>query len=106
MNARQSLKDWHDTLDAYGPSAPIRRYLTDPEAVALAKELKPAECRHPALLGAALDAIAKVPPMPKSENPNAILAWAQKSDAALRAFWNAFEGQEVEGVEIMRRVIP
>jgi hypothetical protein len=77
-----------------------RLALTDTEGFALANEVGPENCRHAAALKAALAAQASLPPRPTDDD--ALIAWALKAKAAREAFWDAFEGEIVDGVEIVR----
>jgi hypothetical protein len=98
-----AFKEFHD---AQAPTAPARYRVTDAEAVALVSEAAAAGAtfRNPSEVGtavAALDAALKsTPPTDISD----LAAWALKYDAAQRAFWDAFAGEVINGVEIIRKV--
>lgn len=69
------------------------------EAVALAGEIDVSACRHPEKLSAALAQLSELDDQPTE--PDALLAWAESKRKALAAFWDAFEGEIVDGVTII-----
>lgn len=87
---------------AVGPTASdVLRYpLTDAEGFELATELGASNVRFPDAITAAA---AKLPQGPAPEKDDELVAWALKRKAAADAFWDAFEGEEVDGVTIIRR---
>jgi hypothetical protein len=79
----------------------IRFPFTTTAAIALAGELEPEIVRHPEALAAGLNAWSEVGPAPS--DPEALIAYGVKVAKAADEFWDAFEGQVVDGVEIIRR---
>lgn len=75
----------------------------DAEAIDLATELDLDQCRHPEALKVAVERIAALPPRPDNGDDDALIAWATSAKKAREAFWDAFEGEVVDGVEIIRR---
>jgi hypothetical protein len=79
----------------------IRMRLSTAEAVELAKSLDSASVRHPKQLAAAVADFAVTDPQPTE--PEALLSWAAREQRRATEFWSAFEGEVVQGVEIIRR---
>lgn len=93
---------------AVGPTASgeLRYPLNDSDGAALAVEIGPDQCRHAAKLGPARDALEaalKVAAEAKDKDLDALIAAAGKVKTASDAFWDAFEGEQVDGVTVIRR---
>lgn len=93
---------------AVGPtvSGELRYPLTDSEGVALALEVGPGKCRHSDAVGVAIEklkAALEATDKAKGESLDALVAAANKVADASRKFWDAFEGEDVDGVTIIRR---
>ncbi len=93
---------------AVGPtvSGELRYALTDSEGLALSLEVGPGKCRHAAAVAStaeALKAALEAADKAKDENLDAFVSAANKVAEASRKFWDAFEGEEVDGVTIIRR---
>ena len=57
---------------------------------------------QPDPLEAILAKLTELPARPEGDD-EALIAWAGKAKAAREAFWDAFEGEIVDGIEIIRR---
>ncbi|MGE3293833.1 MAG: hypothetical protein AB7O95_20895 [Geminicoccaceae bacterium] len=93
---------------AVGPTASgdLRYPLNDSDGVALAAEVGASNCRHAeqiARSAPALEAALKAAAEAKDKDLDALIAVAGKVKAASDAFWDAFEGEQVEGVTVIRR---
>ena len=93
---------------AVGPTASdVLRYpLSDTEAGKLAKEIGVAACRYADKVGPALDRMNKIAGEMGdfgNQTVDECVAIAVRFKAAADVFWDAFEGQEVDGVTIIRR---
>ena len=84
-------------------SAPPVLAMTDAEAVALVGEMKPEELRHPEAVATAAAALAAVPAAPAGGSDEAVEAWYGAKRAASAAFWDAFHGELVDGVSVIRK---
>lgn len=86
-----------------GHTPELRMALSDDDALELARTVSEAEAREPGLLAAALgefdDAVAEGEPAGIA----ARAAYGERLGKILGRFWEAFEGQVIEGVEIVRR---
>jgi hypothetical protein len=102
MTARDQVVAYRAALEAAGAQE-IRLALPTPVAVALAKELDPAQARHPEQLAAALAQHDALPAAPSGDDVEALAAYGTAYGAVAGAFWDAFEGQTIDGVEIIRR---
>ena len=102
MSARKSVTEFRDAVRRSG-AAEVRMPLGDDEAIELAKEMTPAELRHPELVKTALDSVASLSSTKEPAEFEARLQHLQAHAEARKKFWDAFEGQEVSGVEIIRR---
>lgn len=100
MAQRARVASYRDAVAAAG-AAEIRMAMTTQDAVELAGELAAGEARHADALAAGLAALAEVGQAPT--DVEAIIEWGRKRAAAADQFWDAFEGQVVDGVEIVRR---
>ncbi len=93
---------------AVGPTASgeLRYQLSDSDGAALAAEIGPGNCRYGEKVGPARDALEaalKVAAEAKDKDLDTLIAAAGKVKTAADAFWDAFEGEEVEGVTVIRR---
>jgi hypothetical protein len=76
--------------------------LTDADALALADEIADEFTpRHPEAFAAARARFVQAGPQPA--DPEAVIEWAGKVKAAREAFWDAFEGEVIDGVTVIRR---
>lgn len=104
MTTRAQVVAFHAVVSAQGADT-VRMALATADAVELATELEGDEARHAGPLAVALAAYAK-PDMPPSDLvkfPEAVLAWAERAKKRAADFWDAFEGEVIDGVEIIRR---
>jgi hypothetical protein len=96
------LKAYHDAVSEQGSSAPIRILLSDADALALVKEVGPSMLTHAdaAADGAKLlsDSLAE-----KQRTGDALLEYVDRRRAAVAKFWDAIQGQVINGVEILRK---
>jgi len=102
-----------DRLAAYAaavadqnPTAPVRIRLSDADALALIAEHGTDKLRHPdaatkatAALQAALDA-----PPPATTDVSGLVAWGKAVEKAQTDFWDAIQGEPINGVEVLRKV--
>jgi hypothetical protein len=80
-----------------------RAPVSTPDALTLAEELEPAEIRHAELLPPAVAELKAALALPVLEEIDLEVERVKRQADAIAAFWNAFEGQVVDGVEIIRR---
>lgn len=73
------------------------------DALELATELEPHEIRHADLLPPAVAGLKAALALPVLEEIDLEVERVKLQADAITAFWNAFEGQVVDGVEIIRR---
>lgn len=101
---RQAVADYLAAMKLNGAQE-VRLQLATDKAVGLAKELAASEHRHPEKLAAAIERFeaAVAAPDPAADDFEGRLASVKELDEASKAFWDAFEGQVVDGVEIIRR---
>jgi hypothetical protein len=88
------------------PTAPARMRLSDREALALVDELGTdgiAKMRNPELVVTAATALHKAIAEPPPDDLDALAAWGVRWGDASRTFWDAFSGEVVNGVEIIRK---
>ncbi len=101
---RQAVADYLAAMKLNGAQE-VRLQLATDKAVALAKELSSSELRHADKAAAAIArfeaAVAR--PDPAADDFEGRLAAVKELDEASKSFWDAFEGQVVDGVEIIRR---
>lgn len=83
----------------YAAIGAVRAPLDDIDAMTLAVEVTPQN--HPDQVREAQAAFVELGPQPTEVG--AVVAWAKKVEAALARFWDAYEGEVVDGVEIIRR---
>lgn len=102
--AIERVKAFRDVLVGVGATE-HRMPHTTAEAVTLAQELAPDAIRHPQALAAAITEMVKINELPKPDagEEGALLEYLKARERGRIAFWDAFEGQSVEGVEIVRR---
>lgn len=101
---REQLAATRAALVAMG-ATDVRVPLSTPAAVELARELAQGEAKHPDLLASALRAWDELAAQPAAEPDDfeATLAKARAAGVVADVFWEAFEGQTVDGAEIIRR---
>lgn len=102
MATRRELVAIYATGLEFAGAKEKRLALGTDEAVALAKELSDQELRFPEArkwIGV-MQALAEIPEPTAFDDK--LIYYKQVSDASAR-FWDSFEGQEVAGVEIIRR---
>ena len=89
-------------VSAQNPTAPIRMALTDAEALELVTEHGTETLRNPDAVAAGAKALSAVleQTVPTGD---ALLAYAKAKGAAIAAFWSAFAGESINGVEVIRR---
>lgn len=88
---------------AVGPfaSGEINVPLTTADAVALVGEIGTTGLRNPETVAAAAAAFASLPARP--EDDAALAEWALERKKLSDAFWGEFAGEEIDGVNIVRR---
>ena len=84
-------------------SAPPVLAMSDAEAVATVDELTEVELRHPNEVMAAHAELKALPAAPDPSNEDALAAWFAAKSKASAAFWDAFHGELVDGVTIIRK---
>lgn len=101
-----------DRLAAYAaavadqnPTAPIRLRLSDSDALTLIGEYGVEKLRHPeATSKASTDLTAALgKPVPEATDIGGLIEWAKAVDKAQAAFWDAINGESINGVEIVRK---
>jgi hypothetical protein len=101
-----------DRLAAYkaavadqSPSAPIRIRLSYADALAVITEHGTSTLRHPEAAEKAISALgaALASPVPEAADVAGVVEWAKAVDKAGSAFWDAVHGEEINGVEILRK---
>jgi hypothetical protein len=104
MTIREQVAAYREAMTLAG-AKDFRLALATPAAVAIAKALEPAEARYPEQLAAALQAWDEYAalPVPAPDDFDAAIAHSKAAGVAAEVFWEAFEGQPVDGVEIIRR---
>jgi hypothetical protein len=102
MTIRDKVAAYREAMAEAGAQE-IRLALPTPAAVALAKELDPAQARHPEQLAAAIAQHDALQAAPSADDVEALAAYGAAYGAVATAFWDAFEGQTIDGVEIIRR---
>jgi len=100
MTIRTRLAAFAATLTSAG-APDLVLPLSDSDALVLATEIGAKACRFPVVVAAALADLEAIGPQP--EGVDAVVAWAGKVQAARAKFWDAFEGETVDGVRIIRR---
>ena len=100
-----------DRLAAYAaavadqnPTAPLRIRLSDADALALIAEHGTDSLRHPeAAAKAAADLTAALAtPAPAATDVGGLIAWSKAVEKAQTDFWDAINGEPINGVEILR----
>jgi hypothetical protein len=79
----------------------FRLPMSTADAAKLAAELQPDELRHPEQVAIGLKALDEVASAPS--DPEAAIAHGVNVAAAANKFWDGFEQQIVDGVEIIRK---
>jgi hypothetical protein len=102
MTIREQVAAYREAMALAGAKE-IRLALATPAAVALAKEIGPTAARYPDRLVAALAQYDALPAAPAPDDVEALASYGRAYGAASESFWDAFEGQVVDGVEIIRR---
>ena len=100
MSEREKVAAYKAALELTG-ARELRMPMSTQDAVRLAGELKQGEARHPQALLEGVDAWAALGPAPT--DPEAQIAYGTQVAKAADKFWNGFEQQVVDGVEIVRR---
>lgn len=80
-----------------------RMALSDDDALELARTVSEQDAQHPALLAAALGEFDAAVKEGEPTGLAARAAYGERIGKILGRFWEAFEGQPVLGVEIVRR---
>jgi hypothetical protein len=81
----------------------FRMPMSTKDAIALAAELEEAEVRHPAAVVAGLAALQNIGQSPEKDDSEGVMRFFNELSKAATIFWDGFEGQTVDGVEIIRR---
>lgn len=91
--------------DAVAPTGAkeIRMPMTTQDAAELLTELNKEEVRHPEACVAGFAALAEVGKAPEAGDSEALMRYFDRLSKAATIFWDGFEGQTVDGVEIIRR---
>lgn len=101
MNVRDRVAAYAAAVDSGAPG--LRMSLSDDDALELAMSLEEGEAKNAELLATALEEITAITDEPEPEAPAARAKYGADLWAAIGRFWEAFEGQVVSGVEIVRR---
>lgn len=96
------LKAYATAIADQSPTAPIRIRLSDADAVALVDEVGLDTLTHGTVAAAGLKALSAslAETVPTGD---ALLEYADRRRAASVMFWDALNGQVIEGVEILRK---
>jgi len=92
---------YRDAMAGIGATQ-LRMPFATTDAITLAGELVPEEIRHPEAFAKGIEAWDALGSPPAGDAEKMLTHGAAMAKAA-DAFWNAFEGQVVDGVEIIRR---
>ena len=108
MTQRERVSAYLEMARAQGARDEIRMAFGDEDAVELAEELLAAKAplNQRLKLVDGVDVLATALNRPKPANISdtvAIMEYARGLQSAVSAFWDAFEGQEVDGVTVIRR---
>jgi hypothetical protein len=98
---RKRIGAYKEAVAGTGTTHTIRYPMDTPSAIALLDEITDVQLKHPELVKAAAKALAEVGPPP--EDHEGILKHYQELGELTKTFWEGFEQQEVDGVEIIRR---
>lgn len=89
---------------ASSPTSSVPRLpLTDAEGLRLVDEIGFEGRRFPAELQAAAESFAAIASSERPTDPDELSVWGNAYVAARVRFWEALEGEVVDGVEIVRR---
>lgn len=99
-----------DRLAAYkaavadqNPTAPIRIRLGDADALALITEHGTSALRDPEAAEKAVAGLTAALAATQPIDTPGLIAWAKALDGAQSAFWDAVQGEPINGVEILRQ---
>jgi hypothetical protein len=81
----------------------FRMSLDTKSAVQLATELEGEVVRHPEAVAAGLAALSSLSDPPEEGDTEGAMRFFAELNKAAVIFWDGFEGQPVDGVEIIRR---
>jgi len=104
---RDAVKAYRDAMLLAGvsPDENRMRIPTDgsvPNAIGLASELSDDELNHPNQIRTELAVIEALKKAGEPKSMEGRISWYRDMDAAAKGLWDAFAGQVVEGVEIVR----
>lgn len=103
MTQRDKLTAYAAALQAaHGADVEIKYPLRTSEAIALAQELDVAGAAQAEAITVSAAAFVAAAALPATDPEEQILAGAALAKAATE-FWDAFEGQTVDGVTVIRR---
>lgn len=102
MTTRKDVIAFRDAM-VLGGAQHIRLALGTDDALALARELGEGELKFPEQTSASLKVIDALRDTAEPEKFEEKVAYYKGLDDCARAFWDVFEGQEVSGVEIVRK---
>jgi hypothetical protein len=88
---------------AFPDQTELRMALSDDDALSIAATIAEADAKQPAHLAAALAELELIRQEGEPEGFAARAAQGERAHKAIGRFWEAFEGQMVEGVELVRR---
>lgn len=99
-----NLAAFKEMVANQSPTAPIRIQLDDAQAVALLEELDTTlRLRHPEAIAKRLPVLKAALAIPMPTDVHSALAWAKSIAVASAKFWDAIQGEEINGVEILRK---
>ena len=108
----ERIAAFKELVGSQNPTAPIRKAITDAEAVELISELAsqggigagPAPgLQHAEKAVAAAARMAEILAEPIPSEPDALQAWAERKGRESAALWDALQGSVIDGVEIIRK---
>jgi hypothetical protein len=100
--AADKLAAYHAHVTGQSPTAPVRVLMSDAEALALVQEVGTGGLRHPEAAAAGVEQLAKALAVEAPSDEDGLEQWAAYRKAARAAFWDAVQGETINGVEIHR----
>lgn len=103
----EKIAAYREMVASQNPTAPIRKVITDAEAVELIDDLvaadRVADLPHGDAAVAAAGLLKVVLEQTLPTEPDQLQDWAERKGTASRALWDALQGSVVDGVEIIRK---
>lgn len=90
-------------LASQNPTSTPTVALSDADAVELALDVGLENARFPEVLADGIEKLEALPAPPSADDPDALATWANAKTAASAKFWDAYAGEVVDGVTIIRK---